>query len=205
MGSLSVLESQLTCMHVCACVFWGVVPSHTQVLLGLVPPPPLPPVPIRALTPPGPRCQPPAPAICCGRCLAVPWQRQNRMYLWIAAGTSPCSQAALAFPCPKACWVELLGSRSGANAVFMGERQSQHPPRGQWQGRGRTPRHIPAEIFPVCGACMCSSLPLRVLILREQVGREAGGLQGWFVGVTSVFPTIIATTHQGIALGQDLH
>lgn len=56
---------------------------------------------VPALTHPQPRCQPPAPAVCCGRCLAVPWQRQNRMYLWIAAGTSPRSQAAHTVPLPK--------------------------------------------------------------------------------------------------------
>lgn len=53
--------------------------------------------------------QPPAPDVCCGRCLAVPWQRQNRMYLWIAAGTSSHSQAALTVSLPKG----LLGRTTG--------------------------------------------------------------------------------------------
>lgn len=54
-------------------------------------------------------------------------------------------------------------------------------------------RHTPAEFFPVRE--LACALSLRARILREQVGREAGRLRGWSVGVTSVFPTILATTH----------
>lgn len=98
------------CVRVCACL--GVCvggPFQAQVLLGLAPPPTLPPVPVQALTHPRPHCQLPDPAVCCGRCLAVPWQRQNRMYLWIAVGTSPHSQASLAVSLPK----DLLGRTAG--------------------------------------------------------------------------------------------
>lgn len=119
-GTSACPRSQVACRHACVyhvCVFvcaygcartlWGVSFPGSS-LAGSASPPPA----SCACSRPRPSTaplQPPAPDVCCGRCLAVPWQRQNRMYLWIAAGTSPHSQAALTVSLPK----DLLGRTTG--------------------------------------------------------------------------------------------
>ena len=88
------------------------------------------------------------PTVCCGRCLAVPWQRRNRMYLWIAAGTSPSSQAAHTVPLPKGllrrrtAWVQVgdkwcLCREGGRDGILRGVSGG--------EGRGGGGRHTCAQ------------------------------------------------------------
>lgn len=85
---------------------------------------------------PRPRCQPPAAAVCCGRCLAVPWQRQNRMCLWIAAGTSPRSQAAHAVPFPKGVLRRTTQVQVGMDGVCIRRKAEPASSKGSVAGDG---------------------------------------------------------------------
>lgn len=140
-----------SCMCVCLCR------CGVSFLLGLVSPPPL---PVQALTHPRPRCQPPAPAVCCGRCLAVPWQRQNRMYLWILPGC-PCR-----FPpqrlAGKNCWGPGRGQM-----VFVWERGRASVLLGV-SGSGRRGCTCTSQLSPSWSSeLVCSPLPVRAMLRKQ--------------------------------------
>lgn len=147
---------------------------------------------LRALHPglpcPRPRCQLPAPAICCGRCLAVPWQRQNRMCLWIEAGTSPRSQAAHAVPFPKGLLQRTAGVQVAGRAMFIsGERQSPGPLPSEASGAGAGgdvyAQRVGVLLPLLQAAWVCFPPPFREM-LRQCVGvggaaHQQGLICGW--------------------------
>lgn len=177
MGHLPVQEAKshvgmrVCTMYVCLCAHTGVharfggFPSQAQVLLGLRPLHP-PPVPVHALAHPQPHCshQPQMSVV------ADVWLCHGNARTGCTSGSQQgqahTPRLPSLFPSPKTCWEEPLGSRSGTNGVCMGERQSQCPPRGQWQRRGRTHVHIPAESLLVQGAYVCSPLPFGAMLRK---------------------------------------
>lgn len=112
------------CVNACTYVHGvgsGGVPQATAQLQALVPGPPYPRPLLSAASPSRLLWQ---------MFLAVPWQRQNRMYLWIVAGTNPRAKAGRACPSPKARWERLSGSSLGTNGFCAW---------GQWRMHGQTP------------------------------------------------------------------
>lgn len=121
-----------------------------------------------------PRCQLPAPAVCCGRCLAVPWQHQNRMCLWIEAGTSPRSQAAHAVPFPKGLLQRTTGVHVAGRAMFISrERQSPGPLSSEASGAGAGgdvyAQRVGVLLPLLQAAWVCFPWPFREM-LRQCVG-----------------------------------
>lgn len=131
-----------------------------------------------------------------------PWQRQNRMYLWIATGTSPHSQAAHTVPFPKGLlqrttWVQVgdkwcLYQETGRAGILRGV-----------SGRGGGGRMCTAQLSPsssgLVSVSLCPSEDAKEAAWAEQLP-SAGLVCGHRI---TVFPTIIATTHGGSSLCRD--
>ena len=150
-----------------------------------------------------------SPTVCCGRCLAVPWQRRNRMYLWIAAGTSPSSQAAHTVPLPKGllrrrtAWVQVgdkwyLCPEGGRDGILHGVSGGE----GRGEEEEDTRVHSPAEalLWELAAASLCPTEDAKETAWEEELP-STGLVCGRLI---AVFPTITVAPHGGRALCQDM-